>query len=121
MGEIAELTDVAHAIRHPGGGEIGVEHLVVTRGLGLEATDLLRAAIVAGMWIDCHDGDALGCGPGEHDRAATAEAPDLDDLVPRVCRCSDAVQPGGLVVRQPSIDTIDSGQQIVQGAPCHAR
>ena len=80
---IAELAHVTHPVGDPGGGEVGVEHLVIVGGLGLEAADLLRAAVVAGMRIDRDDRDAVRRGAGQHDGAAPAEAADLDDLVAR--------------------------------------
>src|SRR4029450_1599861 len=58
-GIVTELADVRHPVSHPRALDVGEEHLRVDGGLVLEALDLLRAPVVAGVGVDGHD---LGAG-----------------------------------------------------------
>src|SRR5919197_133518 len=62
VGVVRELAHVRDPVAHPGPLEVGEEHLVIERRLVLEALDLLRAPVVAGVGIDGVDLDAGGGG-----------------------------------------------------------
>ena len=81
---------MAHPVAHAGLLEVAVEHLVVLGGLVLEALDLLRAPVVAGVRVD---GDQLDAGVGRRGQDDHRPAPEAS-------RSRRSVPPGRTVRAQ---------------------
>ena len=111
----AVRAQMADAGGHAGAGEVGDEGgVIVVRFVGV-AVELLRAAVVACMWVDRDDLHPVRRGAREHDRAASTEATDLHDAVTHRRGGGGAVQLGGLVGRHPALHAVDHGHGLVEG------
>ena len=113
VGGIRERADVTDPTGDPGRREVGVEHRMVVGRLGLEADELLRAAIVAGVRVDGDDLDTIGRRRGEDDRRLAAEAADLHDPTAGRASRRGREQPPSLVRRHPAVDGGDRLGDVV--------
>ena len=93
-----------------------MERLVVGLPLAGAAVDLLRPAVVAGVRVDGHHGDAVGGGPRQHDRRAPAVGADLHHRGRGLERRGTLPEHARLGVGHPALDAGDRRQSPGEAA-----
>src|SRR4051794_33399124 len=107
------------AVADPRLVEVGVEHLVVDRGLGLVPLELLGATVVTSVRVDGDDLDPGVGGHGEDGRRPASKRADLDDPVTLGQQLGTLPQTASLPFGHPAVDVGDRSPGLGELSSTH--